>query len=74
MAKTIDDEQATLNHREVAIQEEEACLSAFRSDLEARTRVLEDRCLCQEEENRSLSQRLEALKHREAEVEGLLAE
>jgi chromosome segregation ATPase len=60
MAKTIDDEQATL--------------SALRSDLEARTQALEDRRQRQEEESRSLSQWLEVLKHREAEVEGLLAE
>jgi multidrug resistance efflux pump len=81
MAKTIDDEQAALNHQEqnlslweAAVKEEEAHLSTLRSDLEARTRGLEDRRLHQEEDCRSLSQRLEALKHREAEVEGLLVE
>jgi hypothetical protein len=80
MAKTIDDEQATLNHREhnlslreVAVKEEDH-LSALRSDLEARARALEDQRLRQEEESRSLSQRLQVLEHREAEVEGLLAE
>jgi hypothetical protein len=53
MAKTIDDEQAALNYfeenlslREVAVKEEEACLSTLRSDLEARTRALEDQRLC----------------------------
>jgi hypothetical protein len=81
MAKTIDDEQATLNHREhnltlreVGVKEEEDRLSALRTDLEARTQSLEDRRLRQEEESRSLFQWLEALKHREAEVEELLAE
>jgi hypothetical protein len=65
MAKTIGDEQAALNYREqnlslreVVIKEEEARLSALRSDLEARTRALEGQRLCQEEESRSLSQRL----------------
>jgi hypothetical protein len=60
MAKTIDDEQATLNHREqdltfweAAAKEEEDRLAALRTDVEARNR---------------------ALKHQEAEVEGLLAE
>jgi predicted nucleic acid-binding Zn-ribbon protein len=68
MAKTIDDEQATLNQREdnlslqeSAVKEEEDRLSALRTDLEARTRALEDRRLRQEEESRSLSQRLERL-------------
>jgi hypothetical protein len=42
MAKMIDDERATLNLREVAVQEEEARLAALRSDLEARTRDLEE--------------------------------
>jgi hypothetical protein len=42
MAKKIDDERATLNLREVAIQDEEACLAALRSGLEARTRDLEE--------------------------------
>jgi chromosome segregation ATPase len=74
MAKTIDDEQAALNHQEVAVQEEEARLSALQSDLEAQTRALEDQRQHQEEEGRSLSQWLEVPKHREAEVEGLLAE
>jgi oligoendopeptidase F len=81
MAKTIDDEQAALNHweqdlslREAAVKEEEARLSTLWTDLEAQTQAFEERRLCQEEESRSLSQRLEALKHREAEVEGLLAE
>jgi hypothetical protein len=81
MAKTIDDEQATLNHRkqdlslrEAAVKEEEDRLSALQTDLEAQTRALEGQRLRQEEEGRSLSLRLEALKHREAEVEGLLAE
>jgi hypothetical protein len=63
MAKMIDDEQAALNHQEAAVQEE-ARLSALRLDLEARTRALEDQRQCQEEESRSLSQRLEVLKHR----------
>jgi hypothetical protein len=81
MAKTIDDEQAALNHREhnlslreVGVKKEEDCLFALRIDLEARTRALEGQRLRQEEESRSLSQRREALKHREPEVEGLLAE
>jgi hypothetical protein len=81
MAKTIDDEQAALNHREhnlslreVGVKEEENRLSTLRTDLEARTRALEDRRLRQLEESRSFTQRLEALKHREAKVEGLLAE
>jgi chromosome segregation ATPase len=81
MAKTIDDEQAALNHREynlslreVGVKEEEDRLSALRIDLEARTRALEGQRLRQEEESRSLSLQLKALKHREAEVEGLLAE
>jgi hypothetical protein len=75
MAKTIDDEQAALNHweqdmslREAAVKEKEARVSALRSDLQPRTQALEDRRLRQEEESRSLSQRLEALKRREAEV------
>jgi hypothetical protein len=58
MAKTIDDEQAALNYREqnlslweVAVKEEEACLSALQSDLEARTRALEGQHLRQEEES-----------------------
>jgi hypothetical protein len=58
----------------VAVKEEEARLSALRSGLEARTRALEGQRLLQEEESRSLSQRLQVLKHREAELEGLLAE
>jgi hypothetical protein len=81
MAKTIDDEQAALNHREqdlslleAAAKEEEDRLSALWTDLEARIRALEGQRLRQEEESQSLSKRLEALKHREAEVEGLLAE
>jgi hypothetical protein len=81
MAKTIDDEQAALNHREqnlslqeVAVKEEDDRLSALRTDLEARSRALEGQRLCQEEESRSLSQRLEVLKRHEAEVEGLLEE
>ncbi|XP_025791884.1 uncharacterized protein LOC112873071 [Panicum hallii] len=68
MAKTIDDEQAALNHREqdlslreAATKEEEARLSTLRTDLEAQRQRLE-------EESRSLSQWLEALKHQEAEV------
>jgi hypothetical protein len=43
MAKTIDDERAALNLREVAVQEKEARLAAHRSDLQARTRDLEKR-------------------------------
>jgi hypothetical protein len=60
MAKMIDDEQATLNHREqelshreAAVKEEEDCFSTLRTNLEARTHDL---------------------KVREAKVEGFLAE
>jgi hypothetical protein len=67
MAKTIDDEQAALNHREqalsrweAAVKEEDARLAALRKDLE--------------EGSQSLTHRLEVLKLQEAKVEGLLAE
>jgi hypothetical protein len=70
MAKMIDDEQAALIYREqnlslreVAVKEEEARLSALRSDLEARTQALEGQRLRQEEESRSLSQWVQVLKH-----------
>jgi hypothetical protein len=67
IAKTINDEQAALNHREqdlsrreAAVKEEEDRLATLRTDLE--------------EGSWSLAHRLEVLKHQEAEVEGLLAE
>jgi chromosome segregation ATPase len=81
IAKMINDKQATLNHleqdlslREAAVKEEEDRLSALWTNLGAQTRALESQRQCQEEESQSLSQRLEAFKHREAEVEGLLAD
>jgi septal ring factor EnvC (AmiA/AmiB activator) len=59
---------------EAVAKEEEDRLSTLRTDLEARTRALEGQRLRPKEESQSLSQRIEVLQHREAEVEGLLAE